>query len=102
MHVATRRKENFTSALQRIEVRVNAGWHESMGVGREPGVVKTGAEVAVYILAGTRAEWHDRLLSLAQRAHERQVAGGRVGPRQIPVELGSVLFMWVGCLDFFY
>jgi hypothetical protein len=69
-------KENFASALQRIEVRVNAGRHKSVSAGREPGAVETGAEVAVYSLAGTRAEWRGRLLSLARRARERQVAGG--------------------------
>jgi hypothetical protein len=69
-------KGNFDSALQQIEVRVNAGQHKSMGTGQEPGVAEIGAEVAVYSLAGTRAEWRDWLLSLARRARERQVAGG--------------------------
>jgi hypothetical protein len=67
-----------------------------MGAGRELGAAETGAEVAVYSLARTRAEQHDRLLSLARCTRERQVAGGRVGPRPIPTELGSVLFKWVG------
>ena len=40
-------KENFASALQRIEVRVNAGRHKSVSVGREPGAVETRAEAAV-------------------------------------------------------
>jgi hypothetical protein len=66
---------------------VNAGRHKSVGTGQEPGVAEIGAEVAVYSLAGTRAEWRGWLLSLARRARERQVAGGRVG---------SVLFKWVG------
>jgi hypothetical protein len=82
-------KESFDSALQRIEVRVNMGRHESVGAGREPGV-----EVAVYNLAGTRAKRRGRLHSLAWRTCERQVAFSRVGPRSIPMELGSVLFKW--------
>jgi hypothetical protein len=74
---------------------VNTGRHKSVGTGQEPGVAEIGAEVAVYSLAGTRAEWRGWLLSLARRARERQVAGGRVGPRPILTELGSVLFKWV-------
>jgi hypothetical protein len=32
-------KENFALALQRIVVRANAGWHESVGIGHEPRAV---------------------------------------------------------------
>jgi hypothetical protein len=66
------------------------------GGGAILGAVETGAEAAVYGLAGTRAERRGRVLSLARCARERQVAGGRVGPGPIPTELGSVLFKWVG------
>jgi hypothetical protein len=72
-------KENFASALQRIEVWVNAGWLKSMGVGREPGAAETAAEVVVYSMAGTRAEWRGRLLGLARRARERQVPEWALG-----------------------
>jgi hypothetical protein len=55
-----------------------------------------------------RGRWHgavrqERPLSggtvgfnLVRRARGRQVASGRVGPGPIPMELGSVLFKWVG------